>query len=1731
MKHQTTLKIISLILSIVLLFEIIPFSGFAVSISNNKKIGSFNLTTDSSDFNEIEEIGIKSEIESERDEFTKVFLLEDDTYYSVSYSVPVHKSVNGIWENLNDRTTTPSTTIEADNLISELSAVENLPGLREVDGLTSNRMIVEGENSVLESRFLGPGNLNTIQGAQNVMWVHPQSISVVANGGQIATVSARITLDVQYFKKALGSNSTSVKTYEVLSPWDNNINYTMDGSNGSTQLNCNTRILDLLRISSVGSFTWDITEIYSAWERNVKTNNGVMFSNVGNNAIVNIGGYSLARRYRIISENDPGFSYQSIDMGRAGIVYMNEFTNTLRLEREECGLNGSIMPVKISRVFDFSNVNSSMNYSGIGARWNYQSYISSMTSDTYRWLNFQGNMVYFTRPSSNIETDNQNRQKWMSKDYEGFLWVDVQSSLNNDLSNNYIEGNDKLDYFFDSSGRVIRVEDEFENCCQILYAQTGIIDKIIDGAGRCYKFTVSNITIDQSVFSAVTSITVYTDSSCNNTIQFNNTNYTFTYGYCKVNNTSSGLPSIALSSVSYPDNETVTYTYDNIGRLLQITNNDGTQLSVTYINSTSKRATSLVKSKNNHPLQKIEADFHNIYLREITVNDTVETVTHYNANLDLDYKRSSDGTEYYYEYDEFGELKESVFPEEHDNLLESGDFEGNNSSYWFNDDGTTCSFPTEDGNTKLQITATENNEEGVYQLVEANALSGDCFAVYADMIATGTIPALGRNIVIDIFGLDENYDLLSSPFYSLTFDHTVFNEIQHQLGAFILDDAAEYLVFYIHISNQANNILFDNVGLYKASDNSVIDFTAGGNNSAESGCGCENCQNGDCLCQHEIGNTSCVCCNTSSVLNYDSFGNVIKSGIAINGKELTSTSEYTANGNYITSVSDENGIETTYTFNLNNGSLETVQEGSNNEINYSYNAMGMLTQVSETIDSLNNSSINVQYSYTHDKLSSIIHNGVTYLFSYDDYGNCISEKVKDINNTQRIAVDYSYDSSYDNSRLNSITYANGNSINYLYDANYDNVTAIYFGNNINDPRYTFLYDNNGELISSTDNDTGIVTAYSNDGSYTITDNSNHVLYSCSINNDDFLEESFFGTQYVSGNENIPAFGEREYDCETGETSIKTVMSGPVFENGYSSEVKYDEFNRVYVKNQGRSHGSYTDAYVFRTEYEYNDTATEASNQINSITTRDIYTVWGDVNQYGRYDEYGYDQNGRLTSIDTSRNFYENNPWNFKTTYEYDDNGQIIRENNQLASETKTYEYNSFGNISCVKTYNYTENATLGTPTDVVNYSYDSDYCDLLTSYDGNTITYDGAGNPLSCGNDHTFVWQGKQLISYKLPYELDDSYGDEYAYQKLVFDYDSEGNRSKKTKYLVKINPDNSETEVLNLTTYYIWNGDNLTAQQSVNPNGTVANTVKYLYGADGELYGIVVNNYNVYYFAKDQFGSITEVYSSSKRKVPLIYYYDAFGDVSYIRNGANYAEDLGAWVLAMQISVTYKGYLYDEDCNMFFLKSRFYSPEWKRFLNADSQYDTGYGTTGVNLFAYCNNDPVNRDDPSGEAVGALTIGGVTISIGAILAVVAGMLYLVDPNIRSAVNSAVYLLLFTAPSIVVEAVKRISKSISDARKQPKTKATETHHIVAKKAAAAEEARGYLKATNISVDHEANLVKLNKNFHKRLHTTQYYGAVNLVVRTGYNKSSNKKAGVLGALLVLNAMLKISNSVFF
>ena len=57
-----------------------------------------------------------------------------------------------------------------------------------------------------------------------------------------------------------------------------------------------------------------------------------------------------------------------------------------------------------------------------------------------------------------------------------------------------------------------------------------------------------------------------------------------------------------------------------------------------------------------------------------------------------------------------------------------------------------------------------------------------------------------------------------------------------------------------------------------------------------------------------------------------------------------------------------------------------------------------------------------------------------------------------------------------------------------------------------------------------------------------------------------------------------------------------------------------------------------------------------------------------------------------------------------------------------------------------------------------------------------------------------------------------------------------------------------------------------------------------------------------------------------------------------------------------------YKGYYFDEKTGFYYCKSRYYVPEWCRWLNADlPEFLQPESINTLNLFAYCGNGPTAK--------------------------------------------------------------------------------------------------------------------------------------------------------------------------
>ena len=297
---------------------------------------------------------------------------------------------------------------------------------------------------------------------------------------------------------------------------------------------------------------------------------------------------------------------------------------------------------------------------------------------------------------------------------------------------------------------------------------------------------------------------------------------------------------------------------------------------------------------------------------------------------------------------------------------------------------------------------------------------------------------------------------------------------------------------------------------------------------------------------------------------------------------------------------------------------------------------------------------------------------------------------------------------------------------------------------------------------------------------------------------------------------------------------------------------------------------------------------------------------------------------------------------------YDSLNQLVRVDSQKANKSTTYSYDIRGNLLERKEYAYTT-GTLGTATKTVSYAYgDSTWKDLMTSYSGQTITYDTIGNPLQYRDGMNFTWKnGRQLATYsKGPISAD-------------YEYDINGTRTKKTFNRVA----DSVT-----TQYYYSNGMLMGFYRSDGFD------VKTLLDISGSVYGITVSNgsaNSMVYFAYNAQGDVIGLYGYNGT-LYATYDYDAWGNCTVtplVADTAGHAVT-DANHIAHINPFRYRGYYYDTETGLYYLQSRYYDPETGRFINADGVSLLQYGLenlTQYNMFTYCFNNPVMYYDPTGE--------------------------------------------------------------------------------------------------------------------------------------------------------------------
>ncbi len=114
--------------------------------------------------------------------------------------------------------------------------------------------------------------------------------------------------------------------------------------------------------------------------------------------------------------------------------------------------------------------------------------------------------------------------------------------------------------------------------------------------------------------------------------------------------------------------------------------------------------------------------------------------------------------------------------------------------------------------------------------------------------------------------------------------------------------------------------------------------------------------------------------------------------------------------------------------------------------------------------------------------------------------------------------------------------------------------------------------------------------------------------------------------------------------------------------------------------------------------------------------------------------------------------------------------------------------------------------------------------------------------------------------------------------------------------------------------------------------------------------------------------GDVTHIYTTDGTLVAR-YVYDAWGNHKiYDVNGGEVTKSMSAHIGNIN-PIRYRGYYYDSETELYYLEARYYDPDTGRFISQDEiDFILPNHLTGLNLYAYCNNNPVMYSDPSGNS-------------------------------------------------------------------------------------------------------------------------------------------------------------------
>jgi len=649
---------------------------------------------------------------------------------------------------------------------------------------------------------------------------------------------------------------------------------------------------------------------------------------------------------------------------------------------------------------------------------------------------------------------------------------------------------------------------------------------------------------------------------------------------------------------------------------------------------------------------------------------------------------------------------------------------------------------------------------------------------------------------------------------------------------------------------------------------------------------------------------------SASVFTYDAFGNPLTSQVqnadANPSYFIRGETSYTDDGNYVAEQKDARGKIVRTETDPQRGTTTSVTDAKGQKVTYEYDNLRRIVKTSaktgakEGIQTVHN-----EYTYDEQRgnLVEIRHNtdgnaANDVVYSFEQDALGRQTAVKVGSQTLSQSA-YQNDPTKPNfGTLTATTYGNGAKVSSRYD-DFNRVTGVVYGEETA-PRYEYDYNAKGQVARVRDNLLNRTTQ----SEYDLANRPVRVK-TAEAGQHVYTGQVAYDNVYGNLSEFTEKVGENRqeygtkfgYDDENRPTSLTYSIGATTIGQ---STTTIDKLNRTTFSAVKLGSKTFTSEYHFAAGGYGTGSVT---NLVSSIT------------QPGCNCGYGYDDNGNIASATI------NGKW---TGYTYDALGQLIQVNDH--SDTRSgengttwkYTYDLGGNILKKERFAYADTTN---PLETVTYTYgDANWRDKLTAVNGNAIAYDAIGNPLSDGM-WTYTWQnGRQLQKMQK------------SGVTAEFVYNADGLRVQKT--------------VNGVATKYTLHGKNIVHMTS----GT--DEMHFFYDAQNRP-AVVVYNGTAYAYVKSLQGDIVAILDESGNAV-VSYGYDAWGAPLWCTG--ELAETLGK----VQ-PFRYRGYVFDEETGLYYLRSRYYNPGWGRFVNADNMI------AELNLFTYCKDSPILLYDPNGK--------------------------------------------------------------------------------------------------------------------------------------------------------------------